>query len=180
MTTFSKDDVFNKSIILIGPMCAGKSTIASLLQQKLNIKQISLDNRKQLAGLYKEKENFDNEKEFDLYLVTYTLLNLKEPTIIDFGRQHSLYENKEMFNKMKELLKNFKNVVLLMPCQEKEKASLTLRNRKLTKLGKISDNLDNYSIYSSCNYDLATIIQYTNGKSFRTIVEEIIGKSQNS
>lgn len=180
MTIFSKSDILNKSILLIGPMCAGKSTIATLLYRKLNMPRISLDNRKQLKNLYEEKKNFNDEKEFDFYLVSYILENIKEPTVIDFGMKHSIYENREMFNRFKVLLKDFKNVVLLIPCQNRMEASVILKNRKLNRLGKVSTNLDDYSIFGSCNYELATIIEYTNGKSFLVIAKEIIEKINNS
>lgn len=180
MSSFSRADILNKSIILIGPMCSGKSTIASLLYKKLNMAHISLDNRSQLSFLYEEKDKFRDEKEFDFYLVSYILTSLSEPTVIDFGMKHSIYEDISMFNKLKDLVSDFKSVVLLMPCQDKMKSSSILRERKLTKLGKTSNSLDYFAINSSCNYELATIIQYTNGKSFQRITKEIVEKIKNN
>ena len=45
-------EVCNNSIIFIGPMCAGKSTISAVVQEKTGIPMLSLDDRKQLHSYY--------------------------------------------------------------------------------------------------------------------------------
>ena len=53
-------NVAQNSILLIGPMGAGKSTIANIISTTLNIPQISLDNRKQLNEFYSNEKSFNN------------------------------------------------------------------------------------------------------------------------
>ena len=72
----------------------------------------------------------------------------------------------------------FDNVVLLMPSEDKE-VSL----RKLSELKGIEPNSDKYQtnkhfVEMPCNYELATITEYTNGKTPDEISTEIISHLQ--
>lgn len=48
-------NVAQNSILIIGPMGTGKSTIARMISTNLNMPQISLDNREQLKQFYSNK-----------------------------------------------------------------------------------------------------------------------------
>ena len=66
----SKDiepNIINNSIILIGPMGVGKSSVAKELSELTNMPKISLDNRTQLKDLYANRDKFVSKKEFELY-----------------------------------------------------------------------------------------------------------------
>ena len=97
-------NILDNSIILIGPMGSGKSTIANLLCKKLNMPYVSLDNREQLSSLYEQRQNFESFKEFEFFLTGTVLTNLPEPVIIDFGAGHSIYEDEAMFLEMQSNL----------------------------------------------------------------------------
>ena len=168
------EDVLNNSVILIGPMGTGKSTVGKLLSNKLNIPRISLDNNEQLSNIYQQRDNFKNFKEFELYLTGTVLTNLSTPTVIDFGAGHSIYENPIMFLEIQKLLKKFKNVVLLIPSTNIEESLAILNKRKGIESGSKLDYDNRHFITNHCNYDLATIIQYTKDKYPDEITNELL------
>ena len=122
-------------IILIGPINIGKSTISELLSIKLNKPHIMID---KIRFKYYEEIGYDhtiadklqNEKgffdgiyrywkPFELYAIK-KILNEYSDCIFDFGAGHSVYEDDEMFNEAKELLDDFKNIILLLPTSEQK------------------------------------------------------------
>ena len=169
-------DILDKSIIIIGPMGAGKSSVGYLLSKRLSIPRISLDDRKGLSYLYEQQKNFDNLKEFEFFLTGTVLTNLSEPHVIDFGAGHSVYENKIMFNKMKQLISRFSNVILLMPCEDKEESLAIMNKRKGIEKGSRREFSNKHFINIPCNYELSTITEYTKDKTVEEIVDEIIEK----
>lgn len=172
--------ILDKSILLIGPMGVGKSTISQALSKQLNLPIISLDNRKQLSNFYKQEQNFDNLKEFEFYLMSSVLTSLKEPAIIDFGAGHSVYENPLIFYETKKIISRFKNVELILPSKQIDE-SIKIIIDHLRKRGnninqEIIDRNEHFLTFPS-NYSLATHIIYTNNLKVEEIVNEIIQKS---
>ena len=108
------DIIKNNTIILIGPMGTGKSTVAKLLKNKIEgIDRISLDDRERLKILYKNKRKFGNFKNFEFVLTGTVLSSLNKPYIIDFGAGHSIYEDEILRSQMKKMCSQFKNIILL-------------------------------------------------------------------
>lgn len=176
ISTPINEGVLVNSIILIGPMGVGKSTIAEELYEKTKLPKISLDDRNFLSSIYSQREKFDNFKDFEFYLTTRVLSGINQPTVIDFGAGHSIYENPLMFIEMKKFLSKFKNVVFLIPSQDKE-ISLNIVNQRLTKKRNVNKqqlNDNRHFVYSSCNESLATITEYTFNKSPEEIANDII------
>ena len=175
----SKDidqSILEQSIILIGPMGSGKSTIASELCKEYNMPHVSLDNRNQLATLYEHQHDFHNFKEFEFYLTSMVLTNIQEPMIIDFGAGHSVYEDEAMFLEMKSLISKFCNVILLIPSEDKEESLQVLNTNKGITPGSQKEVDNRHFIDMPCNYELATIIEYTKDKTPEDISNEIINK----
>lgn len=176
------NEILEESIILIGPMGVGKSTISDELSKENNLERISLDNQKALKEFYEDKDMFLNFKDFEFYLMASVLTSLDKPKIIDFGAGHSIYENPLMFLEFKKLISRFSNVVLLMPCENKEE-SLRIINERIsekrdnTDIHKLNDN--KHFVYSPYNYEVATITEYTNDKNKEEIVKEINEKIEN-
>lgn len=172
------EDVLKNSILLIGPMGAGKTTVGRSLSSELDMPRISLDNKEMLQPLYQQRDKFNSFKEFEFFLTSSVLTGIETPTVIDFGAGHSVYEDPIMFMEIKSLINKFDNVVLLMPSEDKE-VSL----RKLSELKGIEPNSDKYQtnkhfVEMPCNYELATITEYTNGKTPDEISTEIISHLQ--
>lgn len=170
------DKILENSILLIGPMGSGKTTMGNLLSEKLNMQQISLDHREQLAQLYKKSGHFKNFKEFEFFLTSTVLTHLQEPSVVDFGAGHSIYEDPFMFLEMKHLIEQFSHVILLMPSEEKEESLSILNEQKGIEEGSQRAKDNTHFVYSSCNEKLATLIQYTKGKNPSEITDELLMK----
>jgi shikimate kinase len=98
-------------IILIGPISVGKSTVGSLLSQRLGWTQRSMDDLRwdyyqeigydeELAKHKRETEGFWGLyrywKPFEAYAVE-RLLAEHQQCVIDFGAGHSVYEDAVLF-----------------------------------------------------------------------------------
>ncbi len=176
----SKDinsEVMENSIILIGPMGVGKSTVAKELCKKISLPRVSLDSREQLARYYSQRDKFSHSKEFEFYLTASVLTDLKKPAVIDFGAGHSIYENPIMFFEVKKLITSFSNVVFLIPSEDKEK-SMEILNKRINKMDgnipKTTADNKHFIERSNLNSQLASIIMYTQNKTPSEVAEELI------
>lgn len=171
--------VLDDSILMIGPMGVGKSTISNELSKTTGLKKLSLDNREQLAYLYQQQPNFANFKDFEFYLTSSVLTNIQEPMIIDFGAGHSIYENPIMFYEIKKLISRFKNVELILPSEDLNE-SLQIINERIGVRNE--ENLEQrmlnnkHFIESHCNYELSKDIIYTNDMTLEEITKNILTK----
>ncbi len=166
------DKLYNESIILIGPSGAGKSTVAQELSLKLNMPRLCLDRIANRAMETRFNQNFRNADEFNYFMISEIIKRAKNDNsygVVDFGAGHSVYDDNEIFAKVKNQLKPFKNIVLLLPCVDEEQA-LKIMNDRST--GDTRDNLK--FIRSRCNKELATITVYGNGRTPSDIADEII------
>ncbi len=130
-------------IILIGPIRSGKSTIAKLLSEKLNLPRYGMDKLrfdyyKEIGYDEVEAEKINNKngflalceyrKPYDIYAVKRVLKDC-EKGIIDFGGGLSVYENENHLQQIITLLKPYR-VVLLLPSENKEE-SLEILNLRM-------------------------------------------------
>lgn len=168
----NNEKLYEESIILIGPSGAGKSTVAEELRKKTGMQRLCLDriaNRARDNGLMRKFKNVD---EFNFYMISETLESAKKDElygIVDFGGGHSVYDDREIFEKVKSMLKPFKNICLLLPDKDEEK-SLDIMKSRAT-----GDTRDNKKFFESpCNKELATMIVYGNNRQPEEIAEEIM------
>lgn len=174
--------MLSNSILMIGPMGAGKSTISSLMSSTLNMPKISLDDRNRLGSLYSKRNEFNDLKDFEFYLTCSVLTGLKEPTIIDFGAGHSVYENPIMFYEFKKLISRFSNVVYMITSENKEE-SIEILNQRILKrnpnepISSLESN--RHFVNMPCNKQLSTIQEFTNGKTKEEISNELLYKIKN-
>jgi shikimate kinase len=112
------------TIILIGAICAGKSTIAQMLSEQLKIPRYELDENR--WRIYKEI-GYDEQqaskvakaegitgiirywKPFEAYAVERVLAT-QSNCVIDFGAGHSVYEDQALFQRVEHALKPFPHV----------------------------------------------------------------------
>ena len=116
--------------------------------------------------------NFKNADEFNSYMISKTLERVKKDGsygIVDFGAGHSVYDDQEIFEKVKSMLKPFKNIVLLLPDKDEEKSLNIMKSRST---GDIRDNKKFFE--SPCNKELATITVYGNNRQPLEIAEEVM------
>ena len=166
------NDLYEKSILLIGPSGMGKTTIGRELSKKTGMGQLCLDriaNEDRRLGV---RGRFPSSDDYKLYLFKKIIDNAKKDNsfgIVDFGAGHSVFESEEKFMEAQELLCNFQNIVLLKYSDDIEE-SLRVINSRST-----GDTNDNFRFLTSeCNTRLATITIYTKDKTVEEIAEEII------
>lgn len=179
-------EVMTTEIVLIGPGCSGKSTIGWLLSESLGLPQVPLDSIK--YDLFKEigydeayaKELYKTKgfpelhkywRPFDVHSVKRVLENRN--CVIDFGAGCTVYDDAAQFDEVRHALGPFENVILLQPCEDKERSLEILHEREgFTDI----DGFDfaKYFLDSDCNYSLAKQIIYTDGRMPHETCAEII------
>lgn len=169
-----KKEITDHSILLIGPMGTGKSTIARELKSRLGFPNYSLDHRDQWHTLYLMKDFFSTDEEFELFLTNYILHQLTEATIVDFGAGHSVYTDPEKEKKLKQLLSPFRSIVLLLPSEDL-KESLQILNERKGILPTDEKAQRNWKFLTNpTNYEICTLICYTKNKIPQQVADEII------
>ena len=183
---FTKKPRFS-DIILIGPVSTGKSTLGSLLAQKLELPQCSMDEVRldyykeinydeDLAKQIREQEGFwgiyQYWKPFEAYAVE-RLLSEYSNCVIDFGAGHSVYEDEELFTRVQQILEPYSNVVLILPSPDLEESIQILNGRNG---GFVSNGVDfnEHFVTHHSNHDLAKIVVYTKGKLPEETREDIL------
>lgn len=184
------------TIILIGPMCAGKSTLASLLAQRLGLPRYELD---ELRWGYYEEAGFDhalakqiNESEagtlgilryskpFEAYAVERVLADY-DTGVIDFGAGHSVYEDEQLFGRVEQALAPYPYVVLILPSADLDESAAILNARfkelLLREVGMVDEGffgVNEHFVKHPSNYRLAKLVVYTNGKTPEETCAEIV------
>ena len=174
-------DVYEDSIILIGPSGAGKSTVGEELAKRLKMKRVCLDglaNSARRNGTRRRieedaiREGKDPKDAFNLTMIHSLIEMAKEynhPGITDFGAGHAIFNTEEGLKQAKKILKDFKNVILILPCKD-EKEALRIMSERST--GDVRDN-ERFIKNPSYQY-LATMTVYGDGRTPQEIAEEII------
>lgn len=170
----NKSKLYTESILLIGPSGAGKSTVAEELRKITYMPRLSLDriaNADRRNGI---RRNYNSSDEYNLSLLQKVLdAAVKQgfPGIVDFGAGHSVFQSDEIFNEVKEILKPFDNIVLLLPSEDIEE-SIDIMAKRST--GDYSTNKE--FIESPCNKTLSTMIVYGNNRTPQEIAIDILDR----
>lgn len=166
--------LYDDSIILIGPSGAGKTTVAKELKKKTGMPWRNLDSfANELRDTVFRNKNISAD-DFNYYMLSTFLKKAQQNNlygIVDFGAGHSVFDDKATSEKVRIMLKPFKNVVLLLPCEDEERALNIMAMRHKSKK-KTKDNKNFFE--SQCNKELATILIYENDRNPSEIADEII------
>jgi shikimate kinase len=182
-------------IILIGPICVGKSTLAALLAARLALPRIEVD---ELRWHYFEQTAYSKDEarrihaaEGNLGVLRYSkpfeaqmvaaILRDHPDAVIDFGAGHSVYDDPADFARVQAALAPFERVVLVLPCADPDEAIaiLNARFRALLEREGVEPS-DEYMqmnadfVRSPCNAQLAKLTVYTEGKTAEQTCAEII------
>lgn len=189
------------TIILIGPVSAGKSTVATLLAEKLQIPHVSIDevrwgyydeigyDKAEASRVAKSEEGMLGLlrywKPFEAYAVERILPDHPN-SVIDFGAGHSVYDDEALFQRVQIALAPYPNVIMLLPSPDLDESTqiLNARFRELLQreVGTVDEGLLELSatfVKHPSNHQLAKMTVYTNGKTPDETCAEIISKLQN-
>jgi len=176
-----------QTIILIGPIGAGKSTVGELLAAQLGLPQCSMDERRweyyreigydeELAKQKRESgglwEVYQYWKPFEAYAVE-RLLAEHNHCVIDFGAGHSVYEDPALFQKVERVLAPYANVILLLPSFDLEE-SIRILNECNEYVPDDNPNLNEHFVKHPSNHQLAKLTIYTKAKTPEETCNEIL------
>jgi shikimate kinase len=183
------------TIILIGPMSAGKSTIGKLLAEELNLPQYAIDKNR---WPYYEEIGYDRElaaqiaseqgmvallhhwKPYEAHTVERVLTEHSK-CVIDFGAGHSVYEDAKLFARVQAALAPYPNVILILPSPDLDESVQILNERFAQLLEHEGIEMDpellkvnEHFVKHSSNHTLAKMTIYTNGKTPVETCDEIL------
>ncbi|HYF62694.1 MAG TPA: hypothetical protein VD886_07755 [Herpetosiphonaceae bacterium] len=162
-----------KSIILIGPLGVGKSTVGALLAERLGRPAVSMDDLR--LGYYAEI-GYDRElaararaadgfwgmyrywKPFEAHAVERILADHPD-CVIDFGAGHSVYEDAGLFGRVRRALAPCPRVVLLLPAPDPADALRILAGRE--EGAEAMAEINRHFLEHPSNARLATHTVYT-------------------
>lgn len=188
-------DKHTSTLILIGAICSGKSTIAELLAHHLAIPRYELDAHR---WEYYQEMGYDEAqasqiaseqgiagiinywKPFEAHAVE-RVLSTQSNCVIDFGAGHSVYKDEALFKRVQNALAPYRHVFLLMPSPDRAQ-SLDILNQRFEALLQREGQpvtpeilqLNEHFIYHPSNALLAKQTFYTNNKTPEQTCAEII------
>jgi len=177
-------------IVLIGPIGAGKSTLAKLLSAELGLLRCCMDDLRwpymQEVGYEESVEKqilardghygnvFRYRKPFEAHMVERLLAEC-DHCVIDFGATQSIYDNEDDFARVQQALAPFAHIVLLLPLPDKEESLHILKHRTWDGVAGGFD-FQEYFVRHPSNYRLATMTIYTEGKKPEETCAEIVAR----
>lgn len=199
MTGFGREiEPLAETIILIGPMSAGKSTIGKILAQRLGVEQYVLD---ELRWDYFNEVGYDQEKvreimstgggvaemlaywkPFEVHAVERVLAD-HQNCVIDFGAGYTVQDDKLLLDRVERALAPFEHVILLLPSADTEESISILNERLANMLEKEQVpkeqiatvlELNEGMVRHPANGRLAKMVVYTDGKTAEETCEEVV------
>lgn len=188
----------DSTIILIGPLGVGKTTVGHLLAEKLELPLCSVDN---VRWVYYEAAGYDKSlaskiaasdqgirgvlsysEPFEAQMIEKVLADYQH-SVIDFGASNSVYEDKGLLTRVDNALTPYPNVILLLPSPDMDESNTILKDRltrMLIEAGKEFTeelfDLNKYFIRHPSNHQLAKQVVYTKDKTPENICDEIMQK----
>jgi len=185
-------------IILIGPMSAGKSTIAKVLAEKLSIPHYEVDDER---WTYFDELGYDKKiasqladsdegmiglirywKPFEVGTLERVLVDHAD-SVIDFGAGYTVQEDAALFARVVQALAPYPNVILLLPSPDLDESVEEVNARftalLLREVGTVDPRLlevNKNFVKHPANHQLAKIVVYTKEKTTDETCAEIISK----
>jgi hypothetical protein len=179
-----------QQIVLIGPVAAGKSTIAALLSERTGIRNVPLD---LIRWYYYYRIGYDRAEErrreaaegpagryaywkpFEVYAVEQALSDYPD-AIIDFGAGHSVHDDAERFARVASALASASHVILLLPSPDRAVSLRILLERLAPPAERATFVAARQAalLASPCNARLATATIYTAGQTAEETCAQVL------
>lgn len=175
-------------ILFIGPVRAGKSTIAHFIASQLKFSHISLD---ELRWGYYNEIGYDDElakqiraqggflalmfyrQLFDAYSVELVLGEYPE-AVIDCGAGIGPFENQEHMQCIHALFEPIPNIFLLSPSQDIEESLMILRQRDVNPPADLKSDINTHFFHNPGYRLLAKHIIYPKDKTPKQSCAEVV------
>lgn len=176
-------------VVIIGPMAAGKSTVAGALARKLGVPQVPLD---AIRWYYHLKDGFSFAEKpevagfaavvrrwepYSIRAVERVVAEFPD-AVIDFGAGHAHYEDPERIRRLERALDPVQNVVLLLQSADLDRAAAVARERDQARLGPAWDpsrvDVNETYLRSECFRRVAKHTVVAEERPVDEVVEEIV------
>jgi hypothetical protein len=184
------------TIVLIGPMCAGKSSTAKILAERLSLPYIELDELRwayyreldayeELVALLKSGEigllaQYGYWKPFKAHAVERVVQEYPN-CVLDFGAGHGVYEDEALLARVQHALSTVAHVILLLPAPDVAEATAVLNARFAQLLQEVAGTvnpealqLNEHFVKHPSSRRLATQIVYTGDLMPEAVAEMIL------
>jgi adenylate kinase family enzyme len=188
--------LLDTNILLIGPSGTGKTTLAKMLGEALDMPWLELDD---LRKEYYAEIGYDNGKAqqlfmdnglkamldywkpFEIYSVERMLQDYPTGHILAFGAGQSVYDDPAFAQRVQQALDPYPYVILLLPTPDADESVFILHER--IRLGfpdfppeaaQQMDEMNRYFIENPSNARLAKFTIYTKGKSSAETRDEVL------
>jgi len=188
--------LLDTNIILIGPSGTGKTTLAKLLSEALDIPWLELD---ELRKEYYAEIGYDNAraqqilsdsgmkamidywKPFEIYSVERMLQDYPSGHVLAFGAGQSVYDDPAFTERAQKVLDPYPYVILLLPSPDVEESVVILHERiRLSfpdfpaEAARQMDEINRYFMTHPSNARLAKFTFYTKDKSSMETRDEVL------
>jgi shikimate kinase len=167
-----------KPIIFIGPIGAGKSTMAKMVAEELSVPSFSLDKEEHLAAavgfdverykeLWKTKgllEAYAYRRSFYDRLVALFLAS-HDHGVLDLGGGHPIVPDQAKQEVIKKALAPYEHIFLLMPTPDPDESIRILRKRNQLADGQPDLNALYFQNGNRVFWEIAKFAVYTEGKT---------------
>ena len=175
-------------VVLIGPIGAGKSSVAEVLAERTGRRNVPLDlvrwgyyfqigydlaEEKRRVQEYGSLGRFAYWKPFEAYAVERVLADFPD-TVIDFGAGHSVYDDEALFARVQAALAPVPHVILLLPSTNIEEAIAILSERARPEHREHEARVNWTFLKSPSNGRLATHTVVTGRRPLEEICEEVL------
>lgn len=186
----------NTTIVLIGPMCAGKSSTARLLAERLGCPYVELDELR--WAYYRELDAYEEVvamlkggqiglldqynywKPFEAHAVTRVVQDYPN-CVLDFGAGHGVYEDEVLLASVQQALSSVAHIILLLPAPDLEESTAVVNTRFAKLLQEVAGTvnpealqLNEHFVKHPSSRRLATTILYTGEHTPEEVCDEIV------
>ena len=183
-------------IVLIGPMCAGKSSTAKILAERLGRQYVDLDELRwayyreldayeELVALLKSGEiglleQYNYWKPFEAHAVERVVPEYPN-CVLDFGAGHGVYEDEALLARVQQALSTVAHVILLLPAPDVAEATAVVNTRFAKLLQEVAGTvnpeallLNEHFVKHPSSRRLASQIVYTGDQTPEQVCDEIV------